>query len=155
MLKFFNLKEEEENNSNVDEIQEHCDDVEIWMMDEEETMDMQEEVGSVVMDVVQTKTDLMIITPMAGAKLEDIDITLNKTVLTISGERKKPDFYADSWTEVKFQEVYFGPFLRNVILPENLDLDEIKAYMEDNMLVITIPRLQYDSKTIKINRIES
>jgi HSP20 family protein len=116
---------------------------------------MKEEIGSVVMDVVQTKENLMIITPMAWTKLEDVDITLNKMVLTISWERKKPDFYDDGNTEIKFNEVYFGQFLRNVILPENLDLDEIKAYMEDNMLVITIPRLKYDSKTIKINRIES
>jgi hypothetical protein len=61
MLKFFNLKEEEDNNI------ENFDDVEIDMFNqnEEEDFEMKEEIGSVVMDVVQTKENLMIITPMA------------------------------------------------------------------------------------------
>jgi HSP20 family molecular chaperone IbpA len=41
-----------------------------------------------------------------------------------------------------------------VILPENLALNKIKAYMQNNLLVITIPKLKFDSKAIKINKME-
>jgi HSP20 family molecular chaperone IbpA len=44
--------------------------------------------------------------------------------------------------------------VRNIILPENLALNKIKAIMEDNMLIIKIPKLKFNSKSIKIDRIE-
>jgi hypothetical protein len=35
-----------------------------------------------------------------------------------------------------------------------MDFDNIKAIMEDSLLVINIPKINLDSKTIKINKIE-
>jgi hypothetical protein len=32
-------------------------------------------------------------------------------------------------------------------------MNKIKAYMEENVLVVTIPKLRFDSKNIKIDRI--
>jgi HSP20 family molecular chaperone IbpA len=45
--------------------------------------------------------------------------------------------------------------VRNVILPENLDFWAIKAVMENNLLIISIPKLRFDSQNIKVNRIEN
>jgi HSP20 family molecular chaperone IbpA len=36
-----------------------------------------------------------------------------------------------------------------------MDFDNIKAVMENSLLVINIPKINLDSKTIKINKIES
>jgi len=44
--------------------------------------------------------------------------------------------------------------VRNVILPENLDFNKIKAVMENNLLVLRIPKLRYGSQNIKIDKIE-
>jgi len=44
---------------------------------------------------------------------------------------------------------------RNVILSENMDFSQIKAVMENNLLVIYIPKIRFDSQHIKIDRISS
>gem|GEM_PF-4391393 len=45
--------------------------------------------------------------------------------------------------------------MRNIILPETLAFNKIKAYMQLNILVVTLPKIQLDSQSIKINKIES
>ena len=49
-------------------------------------------------------------------------------------------------------ECFWGDFVRNVLLPDNLDFDNIQASMENNLLIITIQKLQFNSQSIKINR---
>jgi HSP20 family molecular chaperone IbpA len=39
-------------------------------------------------------------------------------------------------------------------LPENLDFDKIKASMDNNLLVIEIPKLKFNNYNIKIDRVE-
>jgi HSP20 family molecular chaperone IbpA len=56
---------------------------------------------------------------------------------------------------VRNSECFWGKFVRNIILPENLALNKIKAYMQNNLLVISIPKLKFDTKAIKINKVES
>lgn len=45
--------------------------------------------------------------------------------------------------------------MRNIILPENLDFDNIRATMENNLLVVNIKKLYFDSKEIKIDRLDT
>jgi hypothetical protein len=35
-----------------------------------------------------------------------------------------------------------------------MDFDNIKAVMEDSLLIVNIPKINLDSKSIKINKIE-
>jgi len=39
-------------------------------------------------------------------------------------------------------------------MPENLAFNRIKATMENNLLIVDVPKLQFSSKTIKINKLE-
>jgi hypothetical protein len=39
-------------------------------------------------------------------------------------------------------------------MPENLDLDNIKAILEKNVLIIKIAKLKFRGQNIKINRVE-
>jgi HSP20 family molecular chaperone IbpA len=54
---------------------------------------------------------------------------------------------------IRNSECYWGRFVRNIILPENLDFEMIKAVMENNLLKVTFPKLHISSQNIKINRI--
>ncbi|MDR2411837.1 MAG: Hsp20 family protein [Candidatus Peribacteria bacterium] len=38
------------------------------------------------------------------------------------------------------------------MLPENLDFEAIKASLENNLLLITIPKLKFSNQSIKIER---
>lgn len=146
MFKIFWVWEHEEEHLKEDIDIEHID-------SEEEALD--EEVGQVALDILETWDDIYIVAPIAWVIYEEIDLSINKTVLTIKWSREKPNEYYIDWVNLRNSECFWGKFIRNVILPENLAFNKIKAYMQNNLLVIQIPKLRFDSKNIKINKVES
>jgi len=114
-----------------------------------------EEIGQISLDVLENKESIYILAPVAWIELSEIDISVHDTTLTISGERPKPKEFFDPSLEMKNNECFWGKFLRNIILPDNMDFSQIKAVMENNLLVIHIPKIRFDSQSVKINRIES
>jgi HSP20 family protein len=110
-------------------------------------------VWQIAIDILDTKEEVIILAPIAGIYLDNIDVSLDEGVLSIIGERKKPEIY---WhASLKNSECFWWEFSRTIILPENLDFESIHASMENNLLVITIQKLQFTSQNIKIDRIES
>ena len=152
MFKIFWLGEKYEE---IDDkiIKDNSWDLEIEMYDESEELD--DEVGQIALDVLEWKDKIHIIAPIAWVELSKITISLQKTVLTIEWNREKPDEYEEDDVIIRNSECYFGKFLRNIILPENLKLEEINAYMDNNMLFISIPKLKFGSKEIPINKFEN
>lgn len=112
-------------------------------------------VGQIALDVLENHESIYILAPVAGIELGDIDISVNETTLTISWIRNKPQEFYEHEMQVKNEECFWGKFLRNVILPENMDFSSVKAVMENNLLVIHIPKIRFDSQNIKIDRITS
>jgi len=86
---------------------------------------------------------------LPGIKKEDIEITTEDNILTISGERKLKD-------EVKEDEYYkvesvYGKFSRSFTLPEKVDVENIHAESKDGVLEVIIPKLkEEESKPKKI-----
>ena len=115
--------------------------------------ELQEDVWQVAVDILETPYELIVLAPIAWIELEDIDLSFNKSILTIQWYRTKPEIYSDDIV-VKNNECFWWKFVRNIILPENLDFDSIKASLENNLLVITIQKLRFSSQNIKINRVE-
>lgn len=111
------------------------------------------DVGQIAVDVFEVEDGLLIIAPLAGVTQKDLDVNLVRNVLTITGHRNKPDIYEQA-TQTHVTECFYGPFSRSVILPENLWLNHIRATIERGMLIVTIPHLVVDSKTIKVENIE-
>ena len=123
--------------------------------DEEEYSENEGDIGHIALDVLENHESVYILVPVAGIDLSDIDISIHETTLTLSGIRNKPkEFYAHGM-QVKNQECFWGKFLRKIILPDNMDFSQVQAVMEHNLLVIHIPKIRFDSKTIKIHRLES
>jgi HSP20 family protein len=87
---------------------------------------------------------------LPGIKKDDIEITTEDNVLTISGERKFKD-------EIKEEDYYkvesrYGRFSRSFTLPEDIDISGISAKSEDGVLEVMIPKKEDDSK--KLRKIE-
>jgi HSP20 family protein len=86
---------------------------------------------------------------LPGIKKEDIEITTEDNVLTISGERKLKD-------EAKEEDYYrvesvYGKFSRSFTLPEKIDVENIHAESADGVLEVIIPKLkEEDTKPKKI-----
>jgi HSP20 family protein len=125
----------------------------ITKLDESIKEEQDESTWQIAIDILETESEITLLAPIAGVSLEEIDISFNSAVLSISGKREKPDiFYHD--TTLRNSECFWWKFRRNVILPENLDFDTIGASMENNLLIITIRKLQFTSQSIKIDRID-
>ncbi|MFA5917228.1 MAG: Hsp20/alpha crystallin family protein [Candidatus Gracilibacteria bacterium] len=129
---------------------EENEDIEIL---DKEIAENDDDIGQISLDIIEKKDSIIIIAPIAGVKLQNIDLSVNKNVLVISGSREKPMNYYEG-NIIRNSECFWGDFNRNIILPENMDFDNIKAVMEDSLLIVNIPKINLDSKSIKINKIE-
>lgn len=94
--------------------------------------------GQLAIDVYQTETELAIQSAIAGVKPENLDISLEKDVLTIRGNRQKP---SGEERDYFTQECYWGPFSREVILPVEVDPGQVEATMKEGILTIRIPKI--------------
>ncbi len=84
---------------------------------------------------------------LPGIKKEDIEITTEDNVLTISGERKLRD-------EAKEEDYYriesvYGKFSRSFTLPEKIDVENIHAESKDGVLEVIIPKLKEEDRKPK------
>ena len=103
--------------------------------------------GSLTVDVYRDSGDIVIQSTIAGATAPDLDISILDDMVTIKGSRSpetkvKPQAYY-------YQELYWGPFSRSIILPEPVDADGAKASMKNGILTIRLPTLE-KSKTKKL-----
>jgi HSP20 family protein len=93
--------------------------------------------------------DLVLHADLPGVSLEDVDITLDGNVLTISGERKGTTQEGVSYY---LKELPYGRFRRSVAVPEGIDADSIKARFENGVLEVLLPgaTAQLEPKRIAI-----
>jgi len=99
--------------------------------------------GELATDVYQTENDFVIQSAIAGVKPEDLDISIEGDVITIRGERKKP---FEETGDYFYQECYWGPFSRQIILPVEIDPTRIEATLKEGILIIRMPKIQREKK---------
>jgi HSP20 family protein len=87
-------------------------------------------------DVVTKDSDLVIRAELPGVKQEDVDITLENNVLTVSGERKAEQEEERGGYHVR--ERRYGSFSRSLALPEGLDESKIHARYDNGVLEVTV-----------------
>jgi HSP20 family protein len=94
--------------------------------------------GELVVDVYETNSEFVVLAAIAGVQIKDIDISLEKDMMVIKGNRCDPHETNDK--KYFYQECYWGPFSRKVVLPENIDIDKADAQMDKGVLMIKIPK---------------
>jgi len=124
------------------------DNTEIVMQQaEEEPMEEGGGEGQLTIDVYQTENDIVIKSTVAGVSAEDIDITITNDMVTIRGERKCDEEVPEE--NYYYQECYWGPFSRSVILPVDIDADRIDASIKNGILTVRLPKIEKE-KTRKL-----
>ena len=103
--------------------------------------------GQLNIDMYQTKDNVIIKSTIAGVKPEDIDITVANDMVTIKGSRKKEENIEGD--DYFYQECYWGNFSRSVIIPVDIESEEIEADLKDGILTIIIPKAA-KAKTKKV-----
>jgi len=92
--------------------------------------------GQLSIDVYQTDRKIIIQSTIAGAKPEDLKVSLHHDLLTIHGTRSQPQ--AVSEEQYLYKECYWGPFSRSIILPAEVDAHKVEADLENGVLTITL-----------------
>ena len=87
-------------------------------------------------DVVTDDGDLVIKAELPGVKQEDVDITLQDNVLTVSGQRKAEQEEERGGYYVR--ERQYGSFSRSLMVPEGVDESKIHARYQDVVLEVTV-----------------
>jgi len=101
------------------------------------------------MDVRDTKEGLEITVELPGIAQEDVKISVDDDILTISGEKKSQKETKEEG--YRLSERTYGSFSRSISLPSSVDADKIKASMENGVLTLVAPKsATARSKTIKI-----
>lgn len=109
-----------------------------WMTDYE---------GALNIDMYQTKDNVIIKSTIAGVRPDDIDITVANDMVTISGSRRREEKISDD--DYFYQECYWGGFSRSVIVPVDIDSEQIEADLKDGILTVVIPKAA-KAKTKKV-----
>ena len=94
--------------------------------------------GQLNIDMYQTKDNVIIKSTIAGVRPEDIDITVANDMVTIKGSRRKEENISQD--DYFYQECYWGNFSRSVIIPVDIDSEEIEADLKDGILTVIIPK---------------
>lgn len=106
--------------------------------------------GELVADVWETKKEIVIQAPIASTESEDIEIIVEGGVLKIKGQRERPAAEQEKEKEYLLKECYFGPFSKEISLPEPIDKRSVKATIEKGVLTIRLPKKEGAEKKIEI-----
>jgi HSP20 family protein len=106
-------------------------------------------------DVYQVSDDFIICALVPGVKIEDLDIAIEEDndIVTIQGKRIKPQ---EAGGEVKGkldddilpvrQELQWGAFFRQIILPQEVNVNGVEAKLNKGVLIIKLPLLKIEGK---------
>ena len=101
------------------------------------------------MDAVESKKGLEITLEVPGLTRDEISITVDEDLLTISGEKKRE--HEGKKRGARVLERAYGEFSRSIYLPRSVDGEKIKATMANGVLKILAPRRpEVETKTIPI-----
>ena len=93
-------------------------------------------------------SDLVLHYDLPGVGLEEVEITLDGNVLTVSGERRKAS--TEEGVSYYLNELPYGAFTRSVTVPEGVDADAIKARFENGVLEVVLPGALQEAQPKKI-----
>jgi len=103
--------------------------------------------GQLTIDVYQTDKDIVIKSTIAGVKPENLDVDINSEMVTVKGKRTQEE-EIDS-ENYYYQECYWGPFSRSIILPVEIVTEKAEATMKNGILTIRLPKMEV-AKTRKL-----
>ncbi|MET3823646.1 HSP20 family protein [Burkholderia sp. PvR073] len=85
-----------------------------------------------------TDDSIEIVAFAPGVDAGTLDVSIDKGLLSISGERKSPQPDTDSERRTYAQERFIGMFRRVIELPEAADPDKVQARYENGCLLISV-----------------
>ena len=101
------------------------------------------------LDVIDRDKELVVRAELPGVEKDDVKVEVTGDRLLIEAERKfeeeeeKENFYR--------HELGYGSLMRTVVLPEDVDADNVQAELKEGILSITLPKIRVAEKhTVKV-----
>jgi HSP20 family protein len=117
-----------------------------------EEKDIFNQEGELVVDVFETGTDFVVSAAIAGVQIKDMDISLEKDMMIIKGNRTDPHDHPEK--KYFYQECYWGNFSRSVIVPVDIDSESFEADLKDGILTVIMPKAaKAKTKKVKVRGI--
>jgi HSP20 family protein len=104
---------------------------------------------SPAVDIFETDGIIILSAELPGVDIKDVDVEVNKNVLTLRGERK----FQKNLSEEQYlrMERFYGTFQRVFNLPVVVDKEAVKANFKDGVLRVILPKIKsFKSTHIKI-----
>lgn len=102
------------------------------------------------MDIIEKKNEVVVTAELPGVKKEDVKVTYENNILTISSEQKPVEQSEDE--QVLLKEIRTKNFNRSVKFGYSIDTSKMTAEMNNGILTITLPKTEeVKAKEITIN----
>lgn len=116
-----------------------------WIEEENEELEL-------AVDIYQTPTNIILQTMVAGVKTEDLDLTIARDMIIIKGKREESQKIDEENYFVK--ELYWGKFSRSILLPQEVEPEEVEAVEKHGLLTIKIRKVDKEKRNqIKVKSI--
>ena len=93
-----------------------------------------------LLDIFEQGNDFIVTADLPGVKKEDIKITFENNILTISGTRKSQEVHENA--SLLLNESQSGEFNRSIKFRQDVDTAKMSAEMNNGILTITLPKAE-------------
>jgi len=107
-------------------------------------------------DVIEDERRIIIKAEIAGVRGEDIQLVYipERHSILLRGHRHEEDYEDGERTNFYQLEIFYGPFQREVKLPDvSIQSDEIRANYRNGILLVQIPKQEEIVNTVIIKKI--
>jgi HSP20 family molecular chaperone IbpA len=102
-----------------------------------------DEEGQLTVDVYKTENFIVIKSIIGGVRPEDLDVSITSDMVTVKGKRNNPDDVAPD--DYYYQECFWGPFSRSIILPCDIKTEGVEASIKNGILTVKLPMIEKNS----------
>ena len=102
-----------------------------WQVDSQE--------GQLAVDVAQTEKDIILVSTVSGAIIENLEVYIHDDLLTIRGDRISP-VREQEGVSYFHKECFWGSFSRTIVLPVHVHGDLAQAEYTNGVLTVTVPK---------------
>lgn len=105
--------------------------------------------GELAVDVYQTNDTIVVQAMVAGVASDELSVSVTREMVTIKGKREAPKgIDAENYF---YQELYWGAFSRTILLPAEVEAEDVEATERHGLLTIKMPKIDKGRvQTIKI-----
>lgn len=101
-------------------------------------------------NILERENGIVITADLPGLKAEDVEVTVEKSMLTVKGERILEE--ATEGETYHRVERSYGSFERSFSIPESVDAKKIEARFVNGEMTLTLPkRAESKPRSVKIN----